>query len=319
MSILSVIFLILKYIAIVLGILLVILISALLMILFIPFYYSVYISASSTIDADVKVSWLIKLIYYRYIMNKSKTESNFFRVFTKKIINKERKSKRAKKPNKARDSIDKKLLDRKEESIKDEVKATKENESKIKVEAKKEDVKDFLKEDDKLINDDNDESFESRKEVYKRNYLDEELNWEDETDEIDEIGDDNFSIKSIINYPNKKEIIKYTYQFAKRILRHIKPRKFSSDIEFGLEDPSHTGYILAGIGIIKPCLGNSVHIKANFNEKVLNGELKAEGRFQVGIIIIYIASYLLKKPIKEIVKNYLSSRKDDNNGIELEE
>ena len=90
-------------------------------------------------------------------------------------------------------------------------------------------------------------------------------------------------------------------------------------MEFGLEDPSHTGYVLAGIGIMRPYFGNSVTIKANFEKKIFLGEISGKGRFLIGIIIKYIIEYLLKKPIKQIVTLYFKKRKEDQSGIEFKE
>jgi len=310
MSIISVLLLVLKYIGIILATLLGILILILLLLLFIPFRYFVYLSADGNfaIDVDVKIRWIFNWIYYCFVMKKSKKETKIFRVFSKKIINEQRRVKKEsmqkdkiKKQGKTSGAIENIQLESKEEKKDDRIK-NEEIETKYKIKEKS--INDFSKENDvsKKVVKSHKNSLESE-DVNKYNDIDEIV----ETDVIEEAEDAGFSLRNLLDYPNKKEIIMYTYQFLKKIFIHIRPRTFSSYLEFGLDDPSHTGYLLGAIGIISPFLGNSVHIKANFNEKILQGELEARGSFQIGIIIIYLANYLLKKPIREIVKNYLSS------------
>lgn len=304
MSILSVLLLILKYIGIVLGIILLILLIALLIVLFIPFQYSVYISGnqSMNIDMDVEIKWFIKLIYYRYIMENSKKKSKTFKLFGRKIINDKNNPLNAKKEKRSNENV----KTYSNHDINDFTKDCKVNKyNKVGNDNKN----DSLKCDDKqhIFIEKQKKILKSLEETDKANYINEEMfrETEEQTNE-----DSFFTIKDILNYPNKKEIIQYTYQFIKKVIIHVKPYEFSSKLEFGLEDPSNTGYILAGIGIIQPYFGNSVHIKGNFDKKILMGDINGKGKFQIGIVLIYIIRYLLKKPIKQIVKKYLFTRKD---------
>ncbi len=58
------------------------------------------------------------------------------------------------------------------------------------------------------------------------------------------------------------------------------------NIEFGFQDPAHTGYLLAGISLIYPLIGEYVNVRADFEHEVLNGSVLAEGKFRLLYILI---------------------------------
>ncbi|NLM12419.1 MAG: DUF2953 domain-containing protein [Epulopiscium sp.] len=307
MSILSVLLLILKYTGIILGIILLILLSILVIILFVPVRYSFYLSGNKNIDMDVKVTWFRKILYYHYRIQNSKKTTQVLYFFGKSLLQEEKVEEEEPQNDTVREeftSIEGKIKDplpKFEEKKNTYIKYTKtsasygiENKSKKIIEHHKKEAP----------------SIQNIKDTAKD--LGEEV--EEQVDEKD-----SFGIKALLNYPDKSEVLSYTYTFLKKLILHIKPRKFYGEVEFGLDDPSHTGYVLAGIGIMQPYFGNSVTIKANFEKKIFLGEISGIGRFSIGIIIKYIIEYLLKKPIKQILTLYLKKRKEDKNGIEFEE
>lgn len=308
MSILSVLLLILKYTGIILGIILLLVLSILAIILFVPVRYSFYLSGNKDIDMDLKVSWFRKLLFYHYVVQNSKKTTKGLYFFGKSLLKEEKVEEEEPQSNTAQEV----LTDIEEKIEEDPFPEVKEKESTY-IKHSDQDASHNIEHKSKKIIEHHKKEAPAIKSIKRKaKDLGEEL--EEQVEEKD-----SFGIKDLLKYPNKAEILSYTYEFLKKLILHIKPRKFYCEVEFGLEDPSHTGYVLAGIGIMQPYFGNSVTIKANFDKKLFLGEISGRGRFSIGIIIKYIIEYLLKKPIKQIVRLYFKKRKEDKNGIEFEE
>lgn len=85
-------------------------------------------------------------------------------------------------------------------------------------------------------------------------------------------------------YPEKMETFAVLWKLIKRLLKALLPRKFQARVQFGMEDPAVTGYILGLYYMIMPFLpfpnrAGRLEVIPNFQEKVLEVEAKAEGRF----------------------------------------
>lgn len=92
-----------------------------------------------------------------------------------------------------------------------------------------------------------------------------------------------------------------------KLWKVIKPKKMVTDIEFGTEDPSLTGKILAGLSILFPFYPTTTNIVPVFEKKVLRGEVFAKGHFYlvciVGIIWRVFCDEDIKKTFHDIEKN----------------
>lgn len=63
----------------------------------------------------------------------------------------------------------------------------------------------------------------------------------------------------------------------KRLLLRLKPQKMSGMIHFGFEDPSLTGYVLAGVSMVYPMTSEQLEVQPDFEQKVLEGSLYVKG------------------------------------------
>ena len=91
---------------------------------------------------------------------------------------------------------------------------------------------------------------------------------------------------------------------VKKLGLHILPRKVRGEIEFGFDDPSLTGRILAVAGICYPLYGNNIKITPYFDRKILEGELKVKGRIR-GIVLLKSALKVgFNQEVREIWKNF---------------
>lgn len=96
-------------------------------------------------------------------------------------------------------------------------------------------------------------------------------------------------------------------RLVKRLLKHIAPVRIEGNLQFGFEDPSVTGNVLAAIALFYPVLPRKLVIIPDFQNKRLEGNLKFRGRIY-GIVPVIICLRIwfdkniraLRKKIKEV-------------------
>lgn len=101
-------------------------------------------------------------------------------------------------------------------------------------------------------------------------------------------------------YPEKMETFAVLWKLIKRLLKALLPRKFQARVQFGMEDPAVTGYIRGLYYMIMPFLpfpnrAGRLEVIPNFQEKVLEVEAKAKGRFTIGYLLwLLLRTYMDK-------------------------
>lgn len=91
---------------------------------------------------------------------------------------------------------------------------------------------------------------------------------------------------------------------VKKLGLHILPKKVRGEIEFGFDDPSLTGRILAVAGICYPLYGNNIKITPYFDRKILEGELKVKGRIRGIVLLKSVLKVGFNHEVREIWKNF---------------
>lgn len=103
----------------------------------------------------------------------------------------------------------------------------------------------------------------------------------------------------------KEEDTKAAFQLAKEqillLVKHVKPKKISGRIHFGLEDPAATGYITGVLGAIYPILPEKLYIRPDFENEVLEGDILVKGRIQSFPLLKIAWTLYRDKNIKKII------------------
>ena len=107
-----------------------------------------------------------------------------------------------------------------------------------------------------------------------------------------------------LNYPDKKLIITLSIDLIKKILNNLKPTTFSLKAEIGLEQPHTTGLILAATSQSVFFTPN-IDIVGNFDETIFVYEFKLAGKISLIKIVVPTTRYLLKRPIRKLIKNFI--------------
>lgn len=90
---------------------------------------------------------------------------------------------------------------------------------------------------------------------------------------------------------------------AKKMIVRLKPKQISADIHFGFEDPSLTGQMLAGLSMLYPFTAESVHIRPDFENKVLDGNLYIKGHVRAVLFAGLLWNLLLDKNVRTTIRD----------------
>lgn len=111
--------------------------------------------------------------------------------------------------------------------------------------------------------------------------------------------------KFIKDYPDRNIIIEKSLLLVKRVFKAIKPSGFALTGEVGFNTPDKTGKFLAAESIISAFLGFPFLVKGNFEKETLIIKLEVDGRFNFASLIFPVAAYILSRPIRKIIIEYL--------------
>lgn len=89
----------------------------------------------------------------------------------------------------------------------------------------------------------------------------------------------------------------------RRLFRFLKPSHCEADLEFGFSDPSVTGYVLAGVSMVYPFVGEHVEIAPNFEEQLLVGSARITGKIRACYFIIVVWNLFWNKNVRTTISH----------------
>lgn len=115
-------------------------------------------------------------------------------------------------------------------------------------------------------------------------------------------------IKALVNTKEKMEAFlkNETHQNAfrrvikeiRRLLRFLRPKKADIKVEFGFNDPAHTGYLLAGISLIYPMIGEFTELQPDFEHRVLRGQGSVSGKIRFLYALVFALCIIADKNVR---------------------
>ena len=84
----------------------------------------------------------------------------------------------------------------------------------------------------------------------------------------------------------------------KRLLTHFRPDRTEIRATFGFDDPSHTGYALAGISLIYPVIGSYTSLTPDFEHKVLRGSVFLKEKFRLLYVVIFAWNMVFDRNVR---------------------
>lgn len=335
---LHVIFIILKIIGIVLGVLLALFLFLVGIILFVPVRYRVYASKYDTIQVKARVSWLLRIVSLRFrYYSEEETYWYCLRIFGFTLID----SNRPTKVKKVKKEKVKKTKLNKHKDKKTKVKKTK----KVIASDKVLGIDDQIDSKDKTIEDNDivyDEIEEDKKDIIKP-LQNEHTNIVRNIEEAEEEREGFFSritkpiktifqrikdifikileglqairnifsnikakihlIKEFLAIEDNRKGIGRVYAGLKKTLKHILPYKVKGVVRIGLDDPCSTGYLLGALSMAYPIYADKIQIIPDFQEEVLEGQVDAKGRIRAFTLLIIGIKLILNDNFKTLLKN----------------
>ena len=115
--------------------------------------------------------------------------------------------------------------------------------------------------------------------------------------------------KSFLEHPRVKAARTLVWKHAKFLLKHIFPTKIEGQVAFSFEDPALTGTALAVLGMTIPFHKNCVQINPRIGgENYLQGNIRAKGRIYGFVFLRAALIIYFDKNIKYVIKRWKTRR-----------
>lgn len=312
---LHILWLIIKFILIVLGIAGVLLLSVLLLLLFCPVRYLIQGSkpeeaGMSGLKGQVRVSWLFRGITFRFFYENKETKTDF-RIFG---ISPDKFKGRKKKISVKKEILEEKIPEEKMsgKNISGEEDMSSLEKGSFVIEEKDGTGKSEAQEETE--GESGEEIQESKPEKKKPGLL---KRFMEKIKSIpSKIRKIRLTIKKtcvkiewwkrFFSNPRIKEAIGFCWKDIKKLIRHILPIKVEGNVTFGFEDPSITGRIVAFLGMFLPLHKNCIQIMPLFqtDRNILEGNVEMKGRIY-GIVLVKTAVEIyFNKNVKYMINRW---------------
>ena len=112
--------------------------------------------------------------------------------------------------------------------------------------------------------------------------------------------------KGFFSNPRIKEAISFCWKDVKKLIRHILPVKVEGNVTFGFEDPSITGRIVALLGMSIPFHKNRIQVMPLFqtDRNILEGNIKMKGRIYGVVLVKTAAEIYFNKNVKYMINRW---------------
>lgn len=279
---LHILWLIIKFILIILGIAGALLLSVLLLLLFCPVRYLIQGSkpeegGMSDLKGQVRVSWLFRGITFRFFYENKETKTDFriFGISDGKF--RRRKKKASEKSARPEEKISDENISAEKEEKREEIQESEPEKKKPGL------LKGFMEKIKSIP-----AKIRKIRLTIKRTCV--KIEW----------------WKGFFSNPRIKEAISFCWKDIKKLIRHILPVKVEGNVTFGFEDPSITGRIVALLGMSIPFHKNRIQVMPLFqtDRNILEGNIKMKGRIYGVVLVKTAAEIYFNKNVKYMINRW---------------
>lgn len=93
------------------------------------------------------------------------------------------------------------------------------------------------------------------------------------------------TVREWVGDEKNKASVRLLLRQAKRMLKHVLPRKGHAQVTFGFDDPSTTGQVLTFLSPFYPLYGRVLELHPVFDGSVLSGEADIRGRIRLASLL----------------------------------
>ena len=121
-------------------------------------------------------------------------------------------------------------------------------------------------------------------------------------DKMEKIRDNVEYYKERLTAEENQLFLKRTKERIFAVLKSIKPKVLTARVVCGTGSPDTTGYVCAVYGMLYPVIEDRISFTADFEKKVLDGELSVKGKVRVVTLVRHGIKILLDKQLKVFLK-----------------
>ena len=121
-------------------------------------------------------------------------------------------------------------------------------------------------------------------------------------DKMEKIRDNVEYYKERLTAEENRLFLKRTKERIFAVLKSIKPKVLTARVVCGTGSPDTTGYVCAVYGMLYPVIEDRISFTADFENKVLDGELSVKGKVRVATLVRHGIKILLDKQLKLFLK-----------------
>lgn len=121
-------------------------------------------------------------------------------------------------------------------------------------------------------------------------------------DKMEKIRDNVEYYKERLTAEENRLFLKRTKERIYAVLKSIKPKVLTARVVCGTGSPDTTGYVCAVYGMLYPVIEDRISFTADFENKVLDGELSVKGKVRVVTLVRHGIKILLDKQLKVFLK-----------------
>lgn len=296
---LHVLLMILKIVGWILAALFLLLLFLLLIFLFVPVRYQAFVSKKESVQAEVKVTWLLRILSF-LLSFRDGSLSIKIKVFglplkapfgerPEKADMKEEEEEREMEKPRENLGLEDKVLEEKLPSREEPPLTAKVKEASPDLTLSEERVSWFYKIWSRLS--DIFAKIRNLKYTFQRFCV-----------KMKQIGGKAQGVKEFLKDERTKAALALALSQVRVLLLHLLPKKLRGEIRFGTSDPALTGEILGGISIFYPVFMDNVKVTPEFEKTCLEGELFVKGRFRLVTVALIAIKLLINKNIRFVFR-----------------
>ena len=118
-------------------------------------------------------------------------------------------------------------------------------------------------------------------------------------EKLDSISEKKEKIMKELEDPVHRKAFSKVKKEAGKLLKRWKPKVIKGEVQFGFEDPYHTGQALAGLSMIYPFIGDHLSVEPDFERRILKGDVKVRGRFRMAPLVCFLWNLVWCKEIRK--------------------
>ena len=145
--------------------------------------------------------------------------------------------------------------------------------------------------------------FEKIKCKIKRVFDNIKCTWNRLYDKIKELSDKKDIISDFISSEIHQSALRKIKKEGIRLIKRLKPKKLELDLEYGFDDPSLTGRLLALLSVIYPFFEGNIHVLPDFQNKKMVGKCLVKGRIFIWDFVFIAIKLVLSKCIRQSYKD----------------